>query len=243
MLHATDDPSQIAPSLRCLGIPPPESTVMARAVAARAALRSSQPRLHDGATGGGGSRRSSAVERAFRTGLTALGSQGCMRTGAAATAAVVLKGGDRAVWPVGAEQLTDVRACHSRNRLPASSLSHTYMHLSSTSLTSLLQPHSPQVDVLLSNTSDAISCLASRFKHYTRGTGPPPAHLHHFDVLAPPSPSRSLMVRFILYSKLHDPTWAKGVRRRSVWVLSPAGFAYRRQSLADEASLLQPGWS
>ena len=103
------------------------------------------------------------------------------------------------------------------------------------------------MDVLLSNTSDAISCLASRFKHYTRGTGPPPAHLPHFDVLAPPSPARSIMVRFILHSKLHsspaalDPTWAEGVRRRSVWVLSPAGFAYRRQSLADEASLLEPG--
>eukprot|EP00964_Phaeocystis_antarctica_P072242 scaffold44155_cov75-Phaeocystis_antarctica.AAC.1 len=110
VLHATDDPSQIAPSLRCLGVPPPESTVMARAVAARAALRSYQPRLHDGATGGGGSRRIGAVERAFRTGLTALGSQGCMRAGAAATPAVVLKGGDRAVWPVGAEQSTDVRA-------------------------------------------------------------------------------------------------------------------------------------
>ena len=122
MLHVTDYPSQIASILRCLGIPPPESTVMARTVAARAALRSYQPRLHDGATGGGGSRRSGAVERAFRTGLTALGSQGCMRTGAAATAAVVLKGGDRAVWPVGAEQSTDVRACHSRSRLPASSL-------------------------------------------------------------------------------------------------------------------------
>ena len=215
---------------------------MARAVAARAALRSYQPRLDGGATGGGGSRRSSAVERAFRTGLTALGSQGCMRTGAAATPAVVLKGGDRAVWPVGAEQSTDVRACHSRNRLPASSRPLTHMHLPLTSLTSFLQPHSPQVDVLLSNTSDAISCLASRFKHYTRGIGPPPAHLPHFDVLAPPSPSRSLMVRFILYNKLHDPTWAEGVRRRSVWVLSPAGFAYQRQSLADEASfLLQPG--
>ena len=123
MLHVTDYPYQIAPTLRCLGIPPPESTVMARTVAARAALRSYQPRLHDGATGGDGSRRSGAVERAFRTGLTALGSQGCMlRTGAAATPAVVLKGGDRAVWPVGAEQSTDVRACHSRSRLPASSL-------------------------------------------------------------------------------------------------------------------------
>ena len=101
----------------------------------------------------------------------------------------------------------------------------------------------------MSNTSDAISCLASRFKHYTRGTGPSPAHLPHFDVLAPPSPSRSIMVRFNLHNKPHslsspaalDATWAEGVRRRSVWVLSPAGFAYRRQSLADEASLLQPG--
>ena len=127
MLHATDYPSQIASILRCLGIPPPESTVMARTVAARAALRSYQPRLDGGATGGSGSRRSSAVERAFRTGLTALGSQGCMRTGAAASPAVVLKGGDRAVWPVGAEQSTDVRACltpaqpYSR----VSSLTHT----------------------------------------------------------------------------------------------------------------------
>ena len=131
MLHATDYPSQIASILRCLGIPPPESTVMARTVAARAALRSYQPRLHDGATGGGGSRRSGAVERAFRTGLTALGSQGCMRTGAAASPAVVLKGGDRAVWPVGAEQSTDVRACltpaqpYSR----VSSLTHTCTYL------------------------------------------------------------------------------------------------------------------
>ena len=98
------------------------------------------------------------------------------------------------------------------------------------------------MDVLVSNTSHAISCLSSRFKHYTRGIGPPPAHLLHFNVLAPQSSSRSIN----LHNKLHsspaapDPTWAKGVRRRSVWVLSPAGFAYRRQSLADEASLLQP---
>ena len=45
----------------------------------------------DGATGGDGSWRSGAVERAFRTGLAALGSQGCMRADAAATPAVVLK--------------------------------------------------------------------------------------------------------------------------------------------------------
>eukprot|EP00964_Phaeocystis_antarctica_P019575 scaffold10805_cov56-Phaeocystis_antarctica.AAC.1 len=51
------------------------------------------------------------------------------------------------------------------------------------------------------------------------------------------------MVRFNLYGKLHsspaalDPTWAEGVRRRSVWVLSPAGFAYRRQAPADECAM------
>ena len=139
VLHATDDPSQIAPSLRCLGIPLPESTVMARAVAARAALRSYQPRLHDGATGGGGSRRSGAVERAFRTGLTALGSQGCMRgkRGAAATPAVVLKGGDRAVWPVGAEQSTDVRALATPVQPSRRILPLAHMHLSPTSLINL----------------------------------------------------------------------------------------------------------
>ena len=48
------------------------------------------------------------------------------------------------------------------------------------------------------------------------------------------------MVRFNLYGTLHsspaalDPTWAEGVRRRSVWVLSPAGFAYRRHSVDYE---------
>ena len=120
VLHSTDEPLQIAPALRCLGMPPPESTVMARAVAASAALRSYRPRRHNGATGVGTARWSGAVERAFRTGLTALNSQGCMR--APATPAVVLTGGDRAVWPVGANQSTDVRAC-PRSRL---SLSHPH---------------------------------------------------------------------------------------------------------------------
>ena len=120
----------------------------------------------------------------------------------------------------------------------------THLHTSSHT-TSLF----PQVDVLVSNTSDAISCLSSRLTYYTRVRGLPPAQLLHFDVMAPPSPSRNIMVRFNIYGNFHsspvalDPTWAEGVRRRSVWVLSPAGFAYRRQSLADEASLLQPGWS
>ena len=99
----------------------------------------------------------------------------------------------------------------------------------------------------MSNTSDAISCLSSRLTlsltHYTRVLGLPPAQLLHFDVMAPPSPSRNIMVRFNLYGNFHsspvalDPTWAEGVRRRSVWVLSPAGFAYRRQSPADECAM------
>ena len=109
VLHVTDEPLEIAPILRCLGMPPPESTVMARAVAASAALRSYRPRRHNGATGVGTARWSGAVERAFRTGLAALNSPGCMR--APATPAVVLTGGNRAVWPVGANQSTDVRAC------------------------------------------------------------------------------------------------------------------------------------
>ena len=65
----------------------------------------------------------------------------------------------------------------------------------------------------------------------------------------PPTAARSIharsdiMVRFNLYGELHsspttmDSTWAEGVRRRSVWVLSPAGFAYRRQSPADECAM------
>ena len=67
----------------------------------------------------------------------------------------------------------------------------------------------------------------------------------------PPPHARSIyarpviIVRFNLYGELHsspaalDPTWAEGVRRRSVWVLSPAGFAYRRQSPADECAMLR----
>ena len=108
----------------------------------------------------------------------------------------------------------------------------------------------------MSNSTDAISCLASRFKHTrvrrhhvirrpaSSRAGLPPAHqLLHFDVMAPPSPSRNVMVRFNIYGNFHsspvalDPTWAEGVRRRSVWVLSPAGFAYRRQSPADECAM------
>ena len=52
--------------------------------------------------------------------------------------------------------------------------------------------------------------------------------------------ARSTMVRFHLHGKLHsspaalDRVWEEEVRRRSVWVLSPAGFAYRRHSVDYE---------
>ena len=78
----------------------------------------------------------------------------------------------------------------------------------------------------------------------------PPRTCRHLSVSAscPRIAARSIyawsviMVRFNLYgahSSLAalDPTWAEGVRRRSVWVLSPAGFAYRRQSPADECAM------
>ena len=129
--------------LRCLGMPPPQPTaILARAVAARAALRSYQPKEKSqsrSTTGGGGApeeflpNRGRAVERAFWTGLAALSSQGCMRGAPvrwgdhgpcvddarldcvlrAVSSAVVLRGGDRAEWPVGAKQSTHVRACHT----------------------------------------------------------------------------------------------------------------------------------
>jgi len=245
-LHVTDDPSEVDLMLRCLGMPPPQPTaILARAVAARAALRSYQPKRNSQSRGarsltvnltdGGGAReevlptRGRAVERAFWTGLAALSSQGCMRGAPvrwgghgpcvddarhdcvlrAVSSAVVLRGGDRAEWPVGAKQST-------------------------------------HVDVLVSNTTDAISCLASRFKH-TRVASLPPAQLRLDVMSSPRSPlNRSvIIVRFNLYGELHsspaalDPTWAEGVRRRSVWVLSPAGFAYRRQSPADECAMLR----
>ena len=57
-----------------------------------------------------------------------------------------------------------------------------------------------------------------------------------------PLAARSIITRFNIYGNHSDPaalnpTWAKEVMRRSVWVLSPAGFAYRRLLLADEANL------
>ena len=124
--------------LGCLGMPQPRpANILARAKAARAALRSYEPRLHAGTTSGGGAREGGAVERAFWTGLAALSSQGCMRGAPvrwekhgpcvedarhdcvirSVSNAVVLKGGDRAVWPVGAQLSTDVRACDLRPHL------------------------------------------------------------------------------------------------------------------------------
>ena len=113
------------------------------------------------------------------------------------------------------------------------------------------------MDILVSNTTDAIACLATRFKHTrvkcsstvkrvarplkcsSTVTGLPPAQLH-FEVMV--RFKSVVMVRFNLYGAHSspaalDPTWAEGVRRRSVWVLSPAGFAYRRQSPADECAM------
>ena len=222
--------------LRCLGMPPPRPTnIVARANAARAALRSYQPKPHAGKTSGGGARESGAVERAFWTGLAALSSQGCMRGAPvrwgnhgpcvedarhdcvirSVSNAVVLKGGNRAVWPVGAQLSTDVRACHLRPQLspyphkprptpftpfhpPPSPLPppiNTIPTLPTISIIPTLYCHltppprrGTQVDILVSNTTDAIACLATRFKH-TRVTGLPPAQLH-FDVMTSPSPLR-----------------------------------------------------
>lgn len=249
VLHITDDPSEVGPMLRCLGMPPPRpAAILARAAsvrAARAALRSYQPSR--GNTSDGRARKDPAVERAFWTGLAALSSQGCMHGAPghwadhgpcvkdvrhdcvlrAVSDAIVLKGGDRAVWPMGAKQSTDV-------------------------------------DILVSNATDAVACLASRFKHSrvvsasrSNKENPPPTQLRaeeqprllrglgylRFAVFAQPPPSRSIMVQFNIYGSSHSspaargPTWAERMRRRSVWVLSPAGFAYRRLPLADEAIL------
>ena len=169
--------------LRCLGMPPPQPTaILARAVAARAALRSYQPKRNSQSRGarsltvnltdGGGAReevlptRGRAVERAFWTGLAALSSQGCMRGAPvrwgdhgpcvddarhdcvlrAVSSAVVLRGGDRAEWPVGAKQSTHVRACHTP-----------------TAMWPLSYPHNP--------------CLAVPITPFH--PPPPPYHHHH----------------------------------------------------------------
>lgn len=246
-LHITDDSSEVGPMLRCLGMPPPRrpAAILARAASVRArqaVLRSYQP--SQGTTSDGGP----AVEGALWTGLAALSSQGCMHGAPghwadhgpcvesvrldcvlrAVSDAIVLKAGDRAVWPVGAKQSTEVH-------------------------------------ILVSNATDAVACLASRFKHARVVSAsrsymedPPPTQLRaeelqprlmwglgylRFAVFAQPPPSRSIMVHFNIYGNAQsstaarDRTWAERMRRRSVWVLSPAGFAYRRLSLADEANL------
>jgi len=250
-LHITDDPSEVGAMLRCLGMPPPRpAAILARAASVRAvrgALRLRSYQTSRGTTSDGRARKGPAVERAFKTGLEALSSQGCMHGAPghwadhgpcvedvrhdcvlrAVSDAIVLKGGDRAVWPMGAKQSSDV-------------------------------------DILVSNATDAVACLASRFKHArvvsaTRSNeeDPPPTQLRaeeqprplrglgylRFAVyFAQPPPSRSILVQFNIYGSSHSSpaarapsTWAERMRRRSVWVLSPAGFAYRRLSDADEA--------
>jgi hypothetical protein len=72
--------------------------------------------------------------------------------------------------------------------LPTSPPYQHYTTTSSTPVTATsLRPHGSigaQVDVLVSNTTDAISCLASRFKH-TRVASLPPAQLR-LDVMSSP---------------------------------------------------------
>ena len=129
-LHVTDAPSEIAPTLRCLGLPPTLNSVEPQPTSVLA---------HGGARWAW-RRGAGAVERALWTGLAALSSQGCMRGAPvrwgegqgpcvgnarpcvlrAVSNAVVLRGGDRAVWPMGATTLpgqrADVRAAATLSR-------------------------------------------------------------------------------------------------------------------------------
>lgn len=90
----------------------------------------------------------------------------------------MLKSDDREAWPVDVFHQKkvdrDVRACHSRSHLPAHPPSHTAqpLCLSHTLTPTAVLPH-VQVDILGSNTRDAILCLASHFKHYTSVIAPP----------------------------------------------------------------------
>ena len=200
-LHVTDDPSEIALMLRCLGMPPPQPTaILASALAARAALRSYQPRPYDGTPSGGGARGGGAVERAFWTGLAALSSQGCMRgvmgrasyenhgpcvdtayhdcVLRAVSSAVVLEGGDRAVWPVGAKQSTDVRACHSHSCVAFARISpllphtgtHTHTHTAHTHLISSQPPSRPLHPVSPTITTTTTTTTIHPYHHHK---GPP----------------------------------------------------------------------
>ena len=182
--------------LRCLGMPPPQpSAILASALAARAALRSYQPRPYDGTPSGGGARGGGAVERAFWTGLAALSSQGCMRgvmgrasyenhgpcvddayhdcVLRAVSSAVVLKGGDRAVWPVGAKQSTDVRACHSHSCVAFARISPLLPHTGTHTHTH--GTHTPHI------LTTPVPPPPPRFTHHHHHY-----HHHHLPPLSPP---------------------------------------------------------
>ena len=100
------------------------------------------------------------------------------------------------------------------------------------------------VDVLVANLSGARACLTAHLNR-TRVIAVPPLQLH-FDVLVPGG--RNILVRFDLYGQLYfpraalDPAWMEALRLRSVWALSPLGFAYRRQAFADACAVRLLEW-
>ena len=100
------------------------------------------------------------------------------------------------------------------------------------------------VDVLVANLSGARACLTAHLNR-TRVIAVPPSQLH-FDVLVPGG--SNILVRFDLYGQLYfpraalDPAWMQALRLRSVWALSPLGFAYRRQAFADECAVRLLEW-
>jgi hypothetical protein len=198
VLHVTDNPSENAAILQCLGMPPPDPPTVDRAIAERTEPREYHPRAHGG-----------LVESTFMKGLRALNSPGCMIRGVpsmSSARAVVIKG-DAATWPKGSIEYSDV-------------------------------------DVLVANLSGARACLTAHLNR-TRVIAVPPLQLH-FDVLVPGG--SNILVRFDLYGQLYfpraalDPAWMEALRLRSVWALSPLGFAYRRQAFVDECAVRLLEW-
>ena len=100
------------------------------------------------------------------------------------------------------------------------------------------------VDVLVANLSGARACLTAHLNR-TRVIAVPPSQLH-FDVLVPGG--SNILVRFDLFAQLYfpraalDPAWTEALRLRSVWALSPLGFAYRRQAFVDECAVRLLEW-
>ena len=135
------------------------------------------------------------MERAFWTGLAALSSQGCMRgvmgrasyenhgpcvddayhdcVLRAVSSAVVLKGGDRAVWPVGAKQSTDVRACHSHSCVAFARISPLLPHTGTHTHTH--GTHTPHI------LTTPVPPPPPRFTHHHHHY-----HHHHLPPLSPP---------------------------------------------------------